>query len=105
MIWRLFSAVFLLVGLSLAIAQSAGAAEPQQPQPGIQKKKPINPNNPGGPPSWDSVVKSIGKDVYLAAFPAATYRGARLINVAEGVDGRVTEVAFVVYGNSAFDNA
>jgi hypothetical protein len=49
---------------------------------------------------WDGVVRRIGKAVYFAAFPTATYRGADLSVIRPGADG--TDVVFVVYGVSAF---
>jgi hypothetical protein len=53
--------------------------------------------------SWDSFVDGIGKMVYFAAFPTATYRGARLDRIHRGDNG--TEVIFIVDGISAFDDS
>lgn len=53
--------------------------------------------------SWDSFVKGIGKIVYFAAFPTATYRRAWMERIHRGDNG--TEVIFVVDGISAFDDS
>lgn len=51
---------------------------------------------------WDSYVQGIGQAVYFAAFPTATYRGVTLKTIRQGTTG--TDLVFVVYGISAFDD-
>jgi hypothetical protein len=52
---------------------------------------------------WDKLVQGIGKSTYFAAFPTATYKGAKFRTTTRTEDG--TEVVFEVYGLSAFDHS
>ncbi len=51
---------------------------------------------------WDRFVQGLGQSIYFAAFPTATYKGVELGTIRPGANG--TDVVFVVYGISAFDD-
>jgi hypothetical protein len=53
--------------------------------------------------AWDSFTQKIGKSIYFAAFPSATYKGAKFRTTTHTDDG--TEIVFEVYGLSAFDDS